>query len=124
MKLRELLNAKPWIAWTIALIAVGVAVLFYLRNSSGNEIDSVKSLSEMVTVRCTETGQEWEMNRGRLVQMLMQQSGPINVNQGIPSQFAEGRLTGVIVDKNAWEATVNYVNGMKKGISSRSKAGG
>lgn len=124
MKLRELLNAKPWIAWTIALVAVGVATLFYLRNSAGNEIDSVDTLSEMVTIRCTETGKEWEMNRGRLVQMLMQQSGTIDVNQGIPSQFAEGRLTGVIVDKSAWEATVEYVNSMKQGISGRTKAGG
>ncbi|MCL4221140.1 MAG: hypothetical protein KJZ65_07195 [Phycisphaerales bacterium] len=124
MGVREVLNSKPWIAWTIALLAIGVAVLFYVRGGSQSAPDSMDKLSQMVTIRCTETGQEWDMNRGELMELLMYQPGMIDPTKGIPSKFAEGRPTGVIVDKGVWQETVNYVNKMKDLVKDRKHAGG
>jgi hypothetical protein len=84
----------------------------------------VDTLSQTVTIRCTETGNEWEMNRGKLMEMLLMQPGPIDPSKGIPSKFAEGRPTGVIVDKGAWNETVEYVNTLKEAVAKRGRGGG
>lgn len=124
MTVRETLNSKPWIGWCVALVAVALAALFYFRGTTDNAPDSVDTLSQSVTIRCTETGNEWEMNRGQLMEMLLLQPGPIDPSRGIPSQFADGRPTGVIVDKDAWSETVEYVNTLKEAVAKRGRGGG
>ncbi|HHN78932.1 MAG TPA: hypothetical protein ENK11_09725 [Phycisphaerales bacterium] len=98
----------------IAVISVAFAGVMYIRGMSNNAPDSISRLSEMVTIRCTETGKEWQMNRGQFERLLMTQDGLIDPNKGIPSKFADGRPTGVLVDKKDWEETVKRINAMKK----------
>lgn len=114
MGIRDTLNNKPWIAWTIAGLAIVVAVFIYIQNSGSNAPDSIKRRSEMVTIRCTETGNEWQMNRGEFERLLMTQPGLLDPAIGIPSKFAENRPTGVLVDKSDWTETVNRINANKK----------
>lgn len=124
MTVRETLNSKPWIGWGVALVAIALAAVLFYRGTTDNAPDSVDTLSQSVTIRCTETGNEWEMNRGQLMEMLLLQPGPVDPTKGIPSKFAEGRPTGVIVDKGAWNETVDYVNQLKEAVAKRGRGGG
>ncbi len=114
MGAREFLQSKPWIGWATSGVCLVLAALMYFRGTGGGAPDSIERRSEMVTIRCTETGNEWQMNRGRFERLLLTQHGMIDPTQGIPSEFAEGRLTGVLVDKDDWEETVARINEMKK----------
>lgn len=80
---------------------------------SSEPADSLERRSEDVTIRCTETGEEWTMNRGEFERVLMGMHGQIDPTKGIPSPHAEGRLTGVLVDKDDWEEAVERINRMK-----------
>jgi hypothetical protein len=114
MGLREKLNENPQIAWTITVVAVLAAGFFVYRSMTRTEVDSVERRSEMVTIRDTLTGDEWEMNRGQFERLLMTQQGLIDPEGGIPSQFSDGKPVGVLVDKNDWESTVERINALKK----------
>jgi len=113
MGIRDTLNQKPMVAWTIAAVAIAVAGFMVLRSGSSNVPDSVERRSQMVTIRDTETGDEWTMNRGQFERLLLLQQGRIDLNGGIPSKFSDGRPTGVLVDKNDWEQTVKRINTLK-----------
>ncbi len=117
MGLRETLNEKPIIARSIIGVAFVGAIFFAFRSGMDKAPDSVERRSEIVTIRDTETGDEWTMNRGEFERLLLLQSGNIDVNAGIPSEFSDGRLTGVLVDKDDWSETVNRINNMKKQFS-------
>lgn len=114
MSVREALNQKPWIAWTVSGVCLVLTAFFFMRSLGNNAPDSIERLSQTITIRCTETGNEWEMNRGRFERMLLQQHGLIDPDKGIPSEFADGRLTGVLVSKNEWTETVERINALKK----------
>lgn len=113
MGLRETLNDKPIIGRTLAVVAIFFAAYFMFRALNSSEPDSMERRSEMVTIRDTETGDEWEMNRGQFERLLLLQQGKIDPNGGIPSQFSDGKPVGVLVDKNDWEETVQRINAMK-----------
>ncbi len=113
MGIRETLNEKPAIGRTIALLAVAGAIYLAFRAGSNDAPDSLERRSEMVTIRDTVTGDEWEMNRGQFERLLLTQQGQIDPNGGIPSKFSDGKPVGVLVDKNDWEETVRRINAMK-----------
>ena len=108
-----MLNQRPWIAWCVAAVAVAVTVAMLTGVFSSQEPDSVERRSQDVTIRCTETGKEWTMNRGEFERQLMTMHGQIDPTKGIPSPYADGRLTGVLVDKKDWEETVERINRKK-----------
>lgn len=112
--MRNFFQKRPWIAWVIAVISIAFAGMTFFRGMSSNAPDSLKHRSELVTIRCTETGKEWQMNRGQFERLLLTEDGLIDPNKGIPSKFADGRPTGVLVDKKDWEDTVKRINAMKK----------
>ncbi len=114
MGLRDKLNENPHIAWSITVVAVLVAGFFLYRSMTQQDADSMERRSEMVTIRDTLTGDEWEMNRGQFERLLMTQDGLIDPEGGIPSQFSDGMPVGVLVDKNDWESTVERINALKK----------
>lgn len=116
MGFRETLNSKPWIAWTITGVALVVAGFFYFRAAGSGPADSIERRSQQVTIRCTETGNEWQMNRGEFERLLMTTPGVIDPTKGIPSKFADNRPTGVLVDKSDWDETVNRINAMKRAL--------
>tara|TARA_E500000318_G_scaffold108919_1_gene120761 strand:- start:401 stop:757 length:357 start_codon:yes stop_codon:yes gene_type:complete len=114
MGLRETMREKPWIAWCISGACLAVAALVLMRSNGSSAPDSLERRSEMVTIRCTETGEEWEMNRGQFERMLLTSDGLIDPAKGVPSKFADGRPTGVLVNKGEWEETVGRINAMKR----------
>jgi hypothetical protein len=116
MGLREGINQRPWLGWSFAGIAAVAALFLMLQRMGNNAPDSIERRSQQVTIRCTETGEEWTMNRGQFERLLLLQSGEIDPSQGIPSEFADGRLTGVLVDTDDWEETVERINAMKRSV--------
>lgn len=114
MGLREAINDRPWLGWIVAGVAIVIGVFAVLRGLRDGAPDSVARRSEMVTIRCTETGTEWDMNRGEFERLLMTMPGEIDPSAGIPSPHAEGRLTGILVDKSDWTEAVERINGLKK----------
>tara|TARA_R110002096_G_scaffold173781_10_gene349078 strand:+ start:22909 stop:23271 length:363 start_codon:yes stop_codon:yes gene_type:complete len=118
MGLRETLNEKPIIARTVVGVAFVGAIFFAFRGGMNQAPDSLERRSETVTIRDTETGDEWTMNRGEFERLLLLQQGSIDENGGIPSQFSDGKPTGVLIDKNDWTETVNRINAMKKQFDS------
>jgi len=118
MGLRETLNEKPIIIRTFAFACVVIAIVLVWRSGSDDAPDSVKRRSEIVTIRDTETGDEWTMNRGQFERLLLLQDGEIDPKGGIPSKFSDGRPTGVLIDTRDWTETVTRINAMKEQIGS------
>lgn len=116
MGLRETFNNNPIIGRSIALIAMVGAIFLAVRSGTSNEPDSVERRSQIVTIRDTETGDEWTMNRGQFERLLLLHDGMIDENGGIPSKFSEGRPTGILVDKSDWKETVTRINAMKEQV--------
>ncbi|MEQ8771128.1 MAG: hypothetical protein RIB60_11540 [Phycisphaerales bacterium] len=114
MGLREVINSKPWLGWAVAGVAIAIGAFVLIRNLTTQEPDSVERRSQEVTIRCTETGTEWTMNRGEFERLLMTIPGEIDPSKGIPSPYAEGRLTGVLVDKDDWTEAVERINAAKR----------
>ena len=119
MGLREAINQRPWLGWVVAGVAVAVGAFAVFRGMRDSAPDSVERRSESVTIRCTESGQEWEMNRGEFERILMTMPGEIDPSKGIPSPHAEGRLTGILVDKDDWTEAVDRINAAKQKFAGR-----
>lgn len=111
---RNFLNENAWVGWVIALVAVAVAVAFATGTFRTEPADGIARRSEDVTIRCTETGETWTMNRGQFERLLLTMPGAVDPDAGIPSKFAQGRLTGVLVDDKDWKATVERINEQKE----------
>ena len=118
MGVRKTLNEKPIFGRTIAFIALIGAFYFMMRSTQNTAPDSIERRSETVTIRDTETGDEWTMNRGQFERLLLLQDGKIDPNGGIPSKFSDGRPTGILVDTKDWNETVRRINAMKEQIGS------
>lgn len=118
MGIRDELNKRPWLGWMVAGLCLTLAAVTFLRSNPGNAPDSLERRSQLVTIRCTETGNEWEMNRGEFERLLLLSPGSIDPAAGIPSKFADGRLTGVLVNKKDWTETVDRINAMKRAYAS------
>ncbi len=116
MGLREKLNERPMLGWIVAGIALLAAGYFVYRSTISNDPDSVERRSQQVTIRCMETNQEWTMNRGEFERLLLLKQGLVDPNAGIPSKFADGRPTGVLVDKADWLEAVERINAQKKAL--------
>src|SRR5687768_9908132 len=78
-RLRKLMAERPALGWLVAglLLAVLAWSLFRLRRVDDNPY-SLDRTTEMVTIRCRETGEEWQLPRGRMEQMLWDRPAPLD----------------------------------------------
>jgi hypothetical protein len=115
-KIREFINKNPWLGWAIAvLLLVAGAVVYFRFNPSRTEY-SLARMTEDVTIRCSETGKEWKMPRGRMEAELLGRSGQIDPTLGITNPDT-GRPTGFPVTE--WESTVERLNKAKADMAAR-----
>jgi hypothetical protein len=117
-RLRELLSNSPWIGWIVAAAFLGLSVVIYLRLSGSNDAYSVERMSEMVTIKCIETGDEWEMTRGLMEQQLRRRGGTLTPTDGIMNPNT-GRPTGFPFNKSEWERTIERINREKASVTDR-----
>ncbi len=101
---------------TIALASVAVLLggwLLVRSVFSGPDVGSVDYLQSDLTIKDSETGEEWEMSRGKLEQELYSRSGDINPEEGLPNPTT-GKPMGFPTNRaRDWDAVVERINAEK-----------
>jgi len=106
-------SIKTWVqantktAAGVLAIAVLAGFLVLRQLGSGTNAYEPERLTELVTIRCSETGEEWEMPRGRMEQLLWDRPAPIDPKVGLVNPKT-GKSTGFPVSE--WEATCIRIN--------------
>ncbi|MCB9846452.1 MAG: hypothetical protein H6811_10765 [Phycisphaeraceae bacterium] len=103
--------------WSVRVVLVGAActlVAWVILRQSREDPYSAARMGEVVRMRCTETGREWDAVRGRIESELMARPGVIAPDQGVGSPFADGRPTGIMVDAAQWRETLDRINAEKR----------
>ncbi|HLO42470.1 MAG TPA: hypothetical protein VK176_15715 [Phycisphaerales bacterium] len=119
-KVRNFINQNPWLGWVVAGAILVVSIFIYNSLSGRNDPYSVDRLSEMVTLKCSETGYEWEMTRGEMELQLRQRRGMSNPNEGILNPQT-GKPTGFPFSKSDWEETIKRLNAERQDAIDRRK---
>jgi hypothetical protein len=110
--LRSFLQSRPMLGWGLAAgLMLFAALMLYLRLSAKSESEQ---LTEMVTIRCSETGETWEVLRGVMEKELYLRSYPLDPNQGLVNPKT-GKPTGFPVD--AWKQTVERINSERGSVT-------
>lgn len=122
---RSFLSDNPKLGWCVALVVlVAAAAVFAIQIKNSGPADSIARRSEDVTLRCTETGTEWTMNRGEFERALMTYQGDLTADGMFPSQYAEGRPVAILVDRSDWNETVERINAAKEAYGGRRRGTG
>ena len=109
---RNFLRQNPMLGWVLAsLLMIAGAFGLYLRLGQKSETDQ---LTEIVTIRCSETGETWELPRGVMEKELYMRPYPLDPNQGLTNPHT-GKPTGFPVD--AWKETTARINADRKALA-------
>jgi hypothetical protein len=108
-RIRDFINSKPWLGWAIAGVFLLLSVVLYFSISGRGDTYSVERMSETVTLKCAETGEEWTMTRGLMERQLRSRTGSLDASQGIINPKT-GKPTGFLFSKSEWEETVDRLN--------------
>lgn len=111
MGVREFVNKQPMLGWGVAAVIALLAVFLFVRNLTGGE---TAELTQMVTIRCKDTGKEWTMSRGAMEKQLMMRPFPVNPDEGLINPDT-GKPTGFPVDD--WKLTVDRINATRKALA-------
>lgn len=119
-QIRKFVNDRPWMGWVVALVILVGSFFVYRMLSGKGDPYSVDHLSEMVTLKCAETGLEWEMTRGEMELELRQRQGMCKPTDGLRNPQT-GKLTGFPFSKPEWEETITRLNGERQEVIDRKK---
>jgi hypothetical protein len=103
------------IVLVVCLVALGVIAV--LRLTGNNNPYSAARLQEDVKLVCRETGEEFEMPRGRIEVQLYERPGPLDPSVGLTNPKT-GRPT--LFPKSEWEATIDRINADRQAIADAS----
>lgn len=118
-RLRELLQKHAWVGWALALVLLVLTVVFYTRLSSDGGTYSIERMSETLTIKCAETGEEWTIKRGIAEKQLRARGEQLNPLEGLPHPTT-GKLTG-FPKNSVWEETISRLNKEKAALSTGPK---
>lgn len=111
---REFLNKKPWIGWALALVFLAIGAYFFYRSrSAGPDPYNPARMTEMVTIRFTDTEDEITMPRGRLDKELRRQGDHLDPSQGYINPKT-GKPTGFLFNKTEWDEMIARINKEKE----------
>lgn len=123
--IRSFISNNPKLGWTVALgVFVIAAAVIAIQLKNAGPPDSIARRSEDVTLRCTETGNEWTMNRGEFERALMTYQGELTPDGMFPSKFADGRPVAILVDRSDWQETVSRINAAKEAYGGQRRGTG
>ena len=112
--IREFINKSPWMGWAFAALLLGATVFFFLRSrSGGSDPYSPARMTEMVTIRFTDTDDEITMPRGTMDKELRRQGDKLDPTKGITNPKT-GKPTGFLFDKEEWDAMIARINKEKE----------
>jgi hypothetical protein len=118
MGIRDTMQKNPMVGWVLAgslLLAAGA--IFVVRSRPSEQ----QQLTQIVTIRCSETGETWTMPRGALEKQLMMRKYPLDSNDGLPNPKT-GKNTGFPIDQ--WKETIDRVNHDLGIVNNKGGAGG
>src|SRR5262245_232385 len=111
---REFLNKKPWIGWALAVVFLCVSGFFFYRSrTAGADPYNPGRMTEMVTIRFTDTEDEITLPRGRLDKELRQAQGPLDPSKGYIHPKT-GKPTGFLFSKTEWDEMIARINKEKE----------
>lgn len=109
--MREYLKKQPMLGWILSAVLMLAAAFMLWRNfSSRNE---VTQLTQLVTIRCNETGDTWQVPRGVLEKQLIQRPYPIDPSEGVVNPKT-GKPTGFPIDD--WKLTIDRINAERQAL--------
>ncbi len=104
-KFRAFMQQNPMVGWgCAAVLMLFAAGMLYMRLTAKTE---TAQLTELVTLRDSETGDTWQLPRGVMEKELYMRSYPVDPNQGLVNPKT-GKPNGFPVD--AWKETVLRIN--------------
>lgn len=107
-RIRALLQS-PAVGWSVAAIAVGFAIFMLVRSFFATSPYDPARLTQDVTIRYTDTGDEVKMSRGRFEKELRGSGKVLNSEEGLVNPKT-GKLTGFLVAANEWKETIERLN--------------
>jgi hypothetical protein len=108
--MRDFLRSRPVLGWVLAAILMLATAFLLYRNFKGDE---VSALTQMVTIRCNETGETWTMLRGAMERELYDRPFPVDPSAGLVNPKT-GKFTGFPVDD--WKLTIDRINAERKAV--------
>ena len=106
---RDFVNKRPWLGWAVAGVMFIGSYVLYRQLSGKNDTYSVDRMSETVTLKCVETGEEWQMSRGQMELELRDRPGMVDPAAGLRNPKT-GKYTGFPFSKGEWEETIARLN--------------
>ncbi|MBI1189159.1 MAG: hypothetical protein GC200_00535 [Tepidisphaera sp.] len=119
MGVREVINKKPWLGWTLAGVLFAVMVYMFVRGGRNTDPYSPERMTEMVTIRFADTGDEMTIPRGRMDKMLRERGSSLDPNEGIINPKT-GKPTGFLFNKKEWDEWVKRINDEKAAAKTNS----
>ncbi len=122
MGIRDILKSKPWAGWAVAGVLIVVCGWVWYRSLSGGaDPYTLGRMTQTITIRDRETGDEWTMQRGRFEQALWDRPLPIDPSQGVANPKT-GKLTGF--PKSEWESTIDRISRERQATATTGGRGG
>lgn len=110
MGIRDEMNQKPWMGWVVAALLFCVAAFFAWRSlNRGGDMYSGSSMTEIVTIKFTDTEDTMEMPRGRLIKLLLDQGGKLDPGKGLINPKTQ-QPTGFLFNKPEWDRMIQQLN--------------
>ncbi|MGH7242887.1 MAG: hypothetical protein ACREJD_05660 [Phycisphaerales bacterium] len=119
--IRNLLQ-KPAVGWSVAGVAILVGLWFFWQGMFARNTYDLSRMTEKVTVRFMDTGDELVLTRGELEERLRGLGGNLNADQGLVNPKT-GKATGVLIAAREWQETVTRLNQEHAEMNSRSPWG-
>lgn len=117
MKTRSLLRDNPMMGWLVAsILALVAAVMLYRQFGTKSE---TAQLTELVTIRDSETSETWQVPRGVMEKELYMRSYPVSLTQGLFNPNT-GKANGFPIDD--WKVTVERINSERKDLAEQGPA--
>jgi hypothetical protein len=120
-KLREFLSNGA-AGWIVAAIAVLLGLWVFIRSLTAKDTYDLSRLSERVTIRYSDTGDEETMTRGEFEEKIRQLGRIIKPDEGLPNPKT-GKPTGVLVATREWTETIQRLNAELEWAKSQSPFG-
>lgn len=111
-RLRTLLQS-PTIGWSAAGLCLLLALFLLFRSVFSSSPYDLSKLSEVVTVRFTDTNDEITLTRGEFEKQLREVQGVLTKEKGILNPKT-GQPSGILVATREWTETVNRINQEKE----------
>ncbi|HEX8877120.1 MAG TPA: hypothetical protein VF777_10255 [Phycisphaerales bacterium] len=120
-KLREILSNGS-LGWVVAGIAILLGLWIFIRSITAKDTYDLAKLSERVTIRYADTGDEESMTRGELEEKLRQLGRTLKLDEGLPNPKT-GKPTGVLVATREWTETIERLNAEREWAKTQSPFG-